>query len=236
MNITAADLVGVSAHIGHKRHKTHAKARKNLYKYDTGIAIIDSFVTARQATEAAEYLKNAGLQGKTLMVVATKKVAKDIVKKTCQEIGAFYLTSKWVAGTLTNFGEISKNLKKIMTMEEDKTQTKYKDLPKHEQMYLDKEHGKLKRGYDGIVNMKKIPDLIFVVDAHREKNVILEARKLHIPVVAIVDTNASPEFIDFPIVANDDSVSSVEYLVTNVLGAYKFLAPKEIKVEEAKAE
>lgn len=233
ITITASDLVKNSAHIGHKRHKTHAKVRNSLYKYESGVALIDSFVTATQANEAMEYLQKLGKSGKTLLVIGTKKVAKDITKKTAQSVGAYYLTSKWISGTLTNFLEIKKNLEKIDQLTEEKTTNAYKDLPKHEQMAHDKLLAKLIRLYDGIVQMRSLPDALFIVDAYKERNAISEAIKLGIPVAAISDTNADPSRVQYPIIGNDDSASSVEFLVSKVLSAYKLTKNTENQDEKA---
>ena len=227
MSVTAAQLVGVSAHIGHKRHKTHAKSRVNLHKYDSNIAIIDSFKTAAQIETAVKILQNASKDGQTLLVVGTKKVAKEIVRNIAKSSGYFYITSKWIAGTLTNFQAIKKNLQKIADLNEYHASSAFKEIPKHEQMNSEKDLGKLNRTYDGIVSMKQAPDLLFVVDAQKEKNAILEAKKLGIKVIAICDTNADPSSVDYPIVANDDSLSSVEFILKETLGNYKFTPKSE---------
>ena len=142
------------------------------------------------------------------------------ISKLCSESGIPYVSLKWPAGLLTNFEMINRNVKKLEEMRENRDAGEWKKLVKHEQVKLQKELTKLEKFYRGILPMKKIPDAIFVIDVKKEKNAVIEARAMKIPIVAVVDTNVDPALVDHPIPGNDDSLGSIEYFAKEIIGSY----------------
>ncbi|MFH0772728.1 MAG: 30S ribosomal protein S2 [bacterium] len=223
-------LFEVGAHLGHKKNRLHPKARKYVYKMVNGVAVIDLTQTAEQLHTAKEYLKDAAKNGKKLLVVGTKRVASQFVQEYCKENEIPHITTKWMPGLLTNFETLSKNTKKMIDYEAGKADGSWEQFVKHERTKMQKDLNRLKRLYGGIENMKKKPDVLFIVDIKREKNALKEAKQNNIPVIAITDTNTNPDTVDFPIVANDDSPTSAHYVIESILSSYTVE-----KTEEAKA-
>jgi small subunit ribosomal protein S2 len=241
-------LFEAGAHLGHKKNRLHPKARKYVYKMVNGVAVIDLTQTAEQLHNAKEYLKDAAKNGKRLLVVGTKRVASQFVQDYCKEKGIPHITTKWMPGLLTNFETLSKNTKKMIDYETGKADGSWEQFVKHERTKMQKDLNRLKRLYGGIEDMKKKPDLLFIIDIKREKNALKEAKQNGIPVIAITDTNTNPDTVDYPVVANDDSPTSAHYVIESILSAYtvekaeeakatkpKEAAKKEIKKEEVKA-
>ncbi len=214
------ELFIAQAHLGHKTNRIHPRARQFIYKIENGTSIIDLTQTASFLQNAEEYVKALGKEGKTLLVVATKKIANPYVFELCRTKGVSYIVTKWPAGLLTNFENIMRNVKKLSGMQEDQKNGNWEKLVKHERMALQKEMVKLERHYGGLLNLKALPDALYVVDIKKEKNAVGEATKMHIPVVAITDTNADPQYITYPIPANDDSATTIEYITNRIIEAY----------------
>ena len=201
------------AHLGHKRSRVHPKAKKYIFKIEAGTSIIDLTQTEKQLAKAIDFLKKAKKEKKIILFVATKKVASETLKEICQKKNLFYIANKWPPGLLTNFQTLKKNINHLIKMTKEKKEGGWKKFPKHEQVKLDKKLSKLNKVYGGINQLKELPDILVVIDIKKEKNAVDEAGKNHIPVVAIVDTNSNPELVDYPIIANDDAVESVQYLI-----------------------
>lgn len=233
-------LFEAGAHLGHKKNRLHPKARKYVYKMVNGVAVIDLTVTAEQLHIAKEYLKDAAKSGKKLLVVGTKRVASQFVQEYCKEKGIPHITTKWMPGLLTNFETLSKNTKKMLDYEAGKMDGSWEQFVKHERTKMQKDLNRLKRLYGGIEDLKKKPDVLFIIDIKREKNALKEAKQNGIPVIAITDTNTNPDTVDYPVVANDDSPTSAHYVIESILSAYtvekseeaKATKPKEVKKEE----
>ncbi|MCX6730569.1 MAG: 30S ribosomal protein S2 [Candidatus Roizmanbacteria bacterium] len=233
-------LFEAGAHLGHKKNRLHPKARKYVYKMVNGVAVIDLTITAEQLHVAKEYLKDAAKNGKRLLVVGTKRVASQFVQEYCKEKGIPHITTKWMPGLLTNFETLSKNTKKMIDYETGKENGSWDQFVKHERTKMQKDLNRLKRLYGGIEDMKKKPDVLFIIDIKREKNALKEAKQNGIPVIAITDTNTNPDTVDYPVVANDDSPTSAHYVIESILSAYtvekseaaKATKPKEVKKEE----
>jgi small subunit ribosomal protein S2 len=223
-------LFEAGAHLGHKKNRLHPKARKYVYKMVNGVAVIDLTQTAEQLHNAKAYLMEAAKKGKTLLVVGTKRVASQFVQDYCKEHAIPHITTKWMPGLLTNFETLSKNTKKMIDYETGKGDGSWEQFVKHERTKMQKDLNRLKRLYGGIEDMKKKPDLLFIVDIKREKNALKEAKQNGIPVIAITDTNTNPDTVDYPVVANDDSPTSAHYVIESILSAYSVE-----KTEEAKA-
>lgn len=213
-------LFDAGLHLGHKKNRLHPKARKFVYKIESGISIIDLTYTVKQLEAAKDFLKKAAKDNKNILFVATKKVASQITTELCEKNGLSFITNKWLPGLLTNFETIIKNVKKLKELKEQKDSGQWNKLVKHERVKLNKHMNNLSKFYGGIINLEKKPDFLFVLDARKERNAIIEARKMEIPVVAVIDTNANPEDVEYPIIANDDSPAAVDYLVTEIINAY----------------
>jgi len=225
-------LFEVGAHLGHKKNRLHPKARKYVYKMVNGVAVIDLTKTVVQLHLAQQYLKQAAKEGKKLLVVGTKRVASQFIQEMCKENDIPYITTKWMPGLLTNFETLSKNTKKMITYETDKADGSWDQFVKHERTKMQKDLNRLKRLYGGIENLKKRPDVLFIIDIKREKNALKEAKQNGIPVIAITDTNTNPDTVDFPVVANDDSPTSSHYVVNAILSAYKIEGEEAKKTEK----
>ncbi len=222
-------LFELGAHLGHKKSRLDPKAKKNVYKIENGTSIIDLTKTVEQLEKANNFLKEAAKEGKTVLVVGTKKVASSFLKEYCAEKNIPYMTSKWLPGMLTNFETLINNVKKLKSLKHDRDTGAWEKLVKHERTEHSKEISKLEKLYGGLESLEAKPDIVIVVDPKKEKNAVKEAQTFKIPVVALVDTNANPETIDYPVVANDDAAEVVEYIMTSLLSTFadNWQAPKK---------
>ena len=236
---TPEDLLKVGAHLGHKKQKVHPKSRRYIYKIESGVSIIDLFKTADKLQEAKEFVRQLGVDQKVLLFVATKKTARDTVGELCAAEGFNHMTNKWIAGFLTNFQEISKNIKEMRQLRQDKEEGNWKKFVKHEQTALEKKLNRIASIYHGVEKLDKKPDAIFVVDAKKEKNAITEADTMDITTIGIVDTNCDPGCVKYTIPANDDAIASVKLIAEAIVSAYaeglRGAAIAKVK-EEAKTE
>ncbi len=220
INAQVTELFKLGSHLGHKTNRVHPKAKKYIYTVENGVSVIDLTKTVGLLDQALSFITQLAGEKKTLLIIATKRVSASFTKELCQQNGIPYVTIKWPAGLLTNFEMIMKNVKKLVTMKEEKEKGEWNKFVKHEQFELAKTLNRLERFYGGLVGLTKRPDVLFIVDIKKEKNAVKEARSYTIPIVAIVDTNVDPDLITYPIPANDDSQTSIEYFVTKVVEAY----------------
>lgn len=214
------ELFDVKAHLGHKTNRVHPKSKKFIYTVENSISVIDLTKTVDLLETAKQYAGELGKQGKVMLVVCTKKIASAQVMAACKKNGIAFVSLKWPAGLLTNFDTIMKNVKKLIQMKKDKEEGAWQKFVKHDRVKLEKEMGKLEKSYGGLAAIQKLPDALFVIDIKKEKNAVNEAKKTGVSVIAITDTNVNPDLVDYPIPANDDSLSSVEYIVSQVLDSY----------------
>lgn len=221
LNKKAEQLFLLNAHLGHRKNRLHPKARKYVYKIVNGVAIINLTKTVDELEKAKEYISEAVKQGKLPLVVATKKIISSSVSKLAEENKIPYITNKWLPGLLTNFDTIMKNVKKLIQMEEEMKTGAWDKFIKHEKVKLEKQVYKLRKLYSGIINLVKKPDFLIIVDIKKEKNALKEAQQNLIKTIAILDTNSNPDEVDFPIIANDDSFGSLEYLTKELIDSYK---------------
>ncbi|MFA6422966.1 MAG: 30S ribosomal protein S2 [Patescibacteria group bacterium] len=210
---TLQQLMEAGVHFGHKKARSFPKSKVFTFGIREGIYIIDLEKTKQKLDEAAIYLKSAATNGKTIMFVGTKYQARGFVESAAKELNMPYVTERWFGGTLTNFETINENIKKMKKLESDKETAKYKALKKKEKLRIEEKIQKLHNNLDGVAMLKKVPDILFVVDTVSEKNAVHEAITMNIPVVGICDTNADPTIIDFPIPANDDAKKSLEMVI-----------------------
>lgn len=215
------ELFDASCHLGHKKNKIHPKAKKYIYTFEQGTSIIDLTKTVDFLEKAKKFIQELAKNKKKILIVATKKIASGFVGQICQANNIAYINNKWPAGLMTNFETINKNIKKLKQMTKEKEEGEWKKFVKHEQIKLEKKLKKLEKFYGGIALLEKLPDALFIIDIKKEKNALIEAKKMNIPVVAIVDTNVNPDQVDYPIPANDDASSSIEYIVKEVINSYK---------------
>jgi len=226
------ELFAAGAHLGHKSNRVHPKTNKYIYSFENGVSIIDLTKTADYLEKAKKYVSELGSSKKILLVVCTKKIASNLTKELCSKNNLLFVNTKWPAGLLTNFEMIIKNVKKLNSMKEEKEKGEWSKFVKHEQVKLDKDLNKLEKFYGGIANLKKLPDALFIIDIKKEKNSVKEAGEMKITTVAVTDTNANPDVINFPIPGNDDSITSIEYFLKEIIESY---SSSYLKAEEAKA-
>lgn len=253
--IEVEKLFELGGHFGHKRGRTSPKAKAYVYKIQNDVAIIDLFQTKTLAEAAVKALFDAGKQNKELLVVATKKNIQNFVKDIAAKEKIHYITEKWVGGFFTNFEEIKKNVDRINTFKADMESGNLNSMIKHERNKLEKEINKMLRVYEGVLTLTRMPDVVLMVDVRKEKNALTESRKMQeaqlmqekkaMFTVGILDTNANPQEVDYPIMVNDDTPAVLEYVVGALLQAFldgrKQYVPeltpeeKEAKKLEAKA-
>ena len=225
--ITLEQLLEAGCHFGHQVTRQNPKARDYIYESRDNIHIIDLVKTKEELETAAAFIKEVAQKGGTLILVGTKRQAKAVVEaqvKRVREAGAseiFTVTNRWIGGILTNFSEVAKNYKKLeeigKNLESEEIKAGY---TKKEIGGWVREKAKLESFYGGIADMKTLPQVLFVIDTHMEDIAVQEAVKMHIPVVGIVDTNADPTLVDYPIPANDDAVGSIELITAYIMDAW----------------
>ena len=215
-NIKYNDLLDAGVHFGHLTRKWDPKMAPYIFMERNGIHIIDLNKTIVCLEDAANYMQSIVRSGRKIMFVATKKQAKNIVTEHAQKLKMPYVTERWLGGMLTNFATIRKSLKKMSSIEKLMKDEAYLNLAKRERLMISREKDKLERVLGGIADLTRLPAALFVVDIKREHIAIKEAQKLNIPVIAMVDTNSNPEFVDMPMPANDDAWKSIQ-LITDYI-------------------
>lgn len=249
MKITIKDLMDHAVHFGHKTSRWNPKIKPYLYGKKNDIYLFDLNKTATKLKEALEFLYKEIANGKVVLFVATKPQAGPFIRELSKTTSMPFVTEKWLCGLLTNFETVKSRIKYFKKLKEMQKSGEMEKYTKKERGQMDKEMDKLEVMLGGVENMTKKPDLLFIVDAFREKNAISEAKKLGIKTIGIVDTNADPESVDYAIPANDDAVKSLEYLLGLVqesiltgqknkgkVKSEKKPTKKEEKVEEKKEE
>ena len=233
------DMLEAGVHFGHQTRRWNPKMRRFIFAERSGIYIIDLQKTLRQIQQAQELLKSVVLKGEAVLFVCTKKQLKAIVQVEAQNSNSFYVTERWLGGTLTNFQTVKKQLRRLRDLEQGATEGEFEHYTKKEQLLFERERQKLSRNFEGIKHMARLPGALFVVDAKKEKIAVLEANKLGIPVVAIVDTNADPDVITVPIPGNDDAIRAVSLVtgaLSDVLKEARAQMPLREVVEDGEAE
>lgn len=210
-------LLEAGCHFGHQVRRANPKMAPYIFQARDNIHIIDLVQTKAELERATVFIKKAIQEGGTILFVGTKKQAQSIVREEAMRVGAFYLTHHWISGFLTNFEVVSKNLEKLRTLRQKLEDKDYLEkITKKEKAELEKIKRKLELNYEGVINMDKMPDVIFIVDAHKEDLAVKEAQKKGITIVAICDTNANPTLVDYPIPSNDDAGKAIKLLVKTI--------------------
>ena len=217
--ISMKQLLEAGVHFGHQTRRWNPKMAEYIFTERNGIYIIDLQKTVKKIEEAYAFIKDVAESGKEVLFVGTKKQAQDSIKEEAERVGMYWVNARWLGGMMTNFKTIKKRierLEQLTKMEEDGT---FDLLPKKEVINLKAERDKLEKYLGGIKDMKKLPGALFVVDPRKEKIAIEEAKKLGIPVVAIVDTNCDPEDVDYVIPGNDDAIRAVKLIASTIANA-----------------
>ncbi len=230
MNITVKDLLDAGVHFGHQLRRFNPKSKKFVFDNRHGISIIDLEKTYHCLEKATQFIQESVAAGNDILCVATKKQAQEIVREAAIAAQMPYCTTRWLGGTLTNYVTIKKSIdkyKKFLAMEIDGSIQK---LPNKEQSVIRREMNRMKRNFEGILEMKDRPGAMFVVDTRYEEIAVAEANRLGIPVIGLVDTNADPTLLQYPIPGNDDSIKSIRIIVDVILEAMQHgLAQREVK-------
>jgi small subunit ribosomal protein S2 len=213
------DLLDAGVHFGHLTRKWDPRMAPYIFMEKNGIHIIDLNKTLVCLDEATHAIKNIVRSGRRVMFVATKKQAQDIVANEAKRLKMPYVTERWLGGMLTNFTTIRKSIKKLSSMDKMMKDEAYKNLNKKERLMIQREAEKMDRVLGGIMDLSRLPAALFVVDVKREHIAVKEAKRLNIPVFAIVDTNSDPSLVDYPIPANDDAWKSIEIITKAVAAA-----------------
>jgi small subunit ribosomal protein S2 len=216
LSIGVKELLEAGVHFGHQTRRWNPKMKPFIFDARNGIHIIDLSKTLAQLEAACDFLTKSVSRGGKVLFVGTKKQAQQAVTQTAKDCGQYYVTERWLGGTLTNFTTIKRSLARLKEIEKMETDGSINAYVKQEQAVIRREAGRLHKYFDGIRAIDKMPAAMFVVDIKREHNAVAEARKLKIPVVAIVDTNSDPDLVDYPIAANDDAIRSVRMILATV--------------------
>lgn len=214
--VAMKQLLEAGVHFGHQTRRWDPKMAEYIFQARNGIHIIDLQKTSKKLDEAYSFVKEQSEEGKTILFVGTKKQAQECVKEAAIKSGMYYIDQRWLGGMLTNFATIKTRVQRLKDLEKMQEDGTFDVLPKKEVIGLKKEMEKLEKNLGGIKDMNELPGVLFVVDPKKERTAILEARKLDIPVVGLVDTNCNPEDVDYAIPGNDDAIRAVR-LIADVM-------------------
>jgi small subunit ribosomal protein S2 len=217
--IALKDLLEAGVHFGHQTKRWNPKMKAYIFGERNGIYIIDLAKTAKLFREAEQFTTNLAAEGRTVLFVGTKRQAQDAVAEEAQRCGMYFVNQRWLGGLLTNFSTIQRSLGRLRDLEAMETDGRYETLSKKEISQLEKEKRKLQKNLEGIRNMSRLPDALFVVDTRKEKIAVDEARKLKIPVIGIVDTNCDPDEVDYVIPGNDDALRAIRLFASRIADA-----------------
>lgn len=234
---TYNELLDAGVHFGHLKRKWNPNMAPYIFMERNGIHIIDLNKTVAKIDEAAAAMKQIAKSGKKVLFVATKKQAKDTVAQLVQQVGMPYVTERWPGGMLTNFATIRKAVKKMSTIDRMETDGTFANMSKRERLQVMRERAKLEKQLGSIADLNRLPSALFVVDICKEHIAVSEAKKLNIPTFAIVDTNANPNDVDYPIPANDDASKSIEVIVRTMIEAIQEgIAERKLEKDKAMEE
>ncbi len=217
--VAMKQLLEAGVHFGHQTRRWDPKMAEYIFQARNGIHIIDLQKTSKKLDEAYAFVKEQSEEGKTVLFVGTKKQAQDCIKEAAEKCNMYYVDQRWLGGMLTNFKTIQGRVKRLADLEEMSQDGTFDVLPKKEVILLKKEMEKLQKNLGGIKEMNEIPGVLFVVDPKKERIAVLEARKLGIPVVGLIDTNCNPEDVDYAIPGNDDAIRAVKLIADVIANA-----------------
>jgi small subunit ribosomal protein S2 len=214
--VTMKNLLQAGVHFGHQTTRWNPRMKKYIYGAKNGIHIVDLQKTLKKFQEAEKFAKELARSGKTLLFVATKKQAQELIAEEAVRCGMYYINQRWLGGTMTNFLTIRKSIDRLRDLEKQEEEGEFEKLHKKEALRKRREIEKLNKFFRGIKTMKQLPDAIFIIDTRKEKIALAEARKLGIKILAVVDTNCDPEGIDYPIPGNDDAIRSIKLFTQRI--------------------
>jgi small subunit ribosomal protein S2 len=217
--LTMKELLEAGVHFGHQTKRWNPKMQKYIFGERNGIYIIDLQKTLKKFRDAYSFVRDLSSQGGTMLFIGTKKQAQETVFEEAGRCGMYYVNQRWLGGTLTNFTTIRKSIARLKKLEEMKETGEFERLPKKEVLELDREREKLEKALMGIKTMDALPSAVFIIDPRKEKIAVMEAQRLGIPIVAIVDTNCDPTGIDYPIPGNDDAIRAVRLITARIVDA-----------------
>jgi small subunit ribosomal protein S2 len=215
-NITMKELLEAGVHFGHQTKRWNPKMKEYIFGERNGIYIIDLQKTLKMFKEASKFVSDVASEGKLVLFVGTKRQAQDAIAEEAKRCGMFYINQRWLGGLLTNWVTVQKSVKRLKELDEMATDGRYELLPKKEVIKLERERKHLEANLAGIKNMTRLPDTLFVIDSNKEQIAVREARKLGIPVVAVVDTNCDPTEVDYVIPGNDDALRAIRLFASKI--------------------
>ena len=221
VSVTMKELLEAGVHFGHQVRRWNPKMKEYIFGERNGIYIIDLQKTQRMFRDAIAFVTNAIAEdrGKTVLFVGTKRQAQDAVREEAERCSQYYVNQRWLGGLLTNFQTVQKSIKRLKDLEAMQTDGRYEKLTKKERIKLDREREGLNKNLSGIKSMARLPDMVFIIDVRKEEIAVAEANRLGIPIVAVVDTNCSPEGIDYVIPGNDDALRAVRLFASRISDA-----------------
>ena len=217
--ISMKQLLEAGVHFGHQTRRWNPKMARYIFQERNGIYIIDLQKTVIKLREVYDAVKDMSRRGKIFLFVGTKKQAQDVVREEAERAGMFYVNQRWLGGTLTNFQTIQKRIARLRELERQRDTGLFEVLTKKEVSKLEDELARLERFLSGIKDMPRLPDALYIVDPRKERIAVLEARKLKIPIIAVIDTNCDPDEIDYPIPGNDDAIRAVKLMTGKIADA-----------------
>lgn len=217
--VTMKNLLESGVHFGHQVKRWDPRMKKYIFAERNGIHIIDLQKTIAAIKDGYDEVRKVTAAGKSVLFVGTKKQAQQAVQKEAERCGMFYVNNRWLGGMLTNFSTIKKSLQRLKKIEKMEIDGTFENLTKKEVAALQKEKSKLEKNLGGIKEMKELPGCIFIIDTHKEQLAVAEARRMGIPIIAVVDTNCNPEGIDFPIPGNDDAIRAISLFTSIIANA-----------------
>lgn len=226
------DLLKAGTHFGHLTSRWNPKMKEYIFMERNGIHIIDLMQTQALLDKAADAAARFARQGRKILFVGTKKQARDTIRQNAEACGSPYVVERWLGGSLTNFQTIRKSIRRMEALAKMQTDGTLEQLKKKERLMKFREYEKLNKTLGGIADMARLPGALFVVDINREKIAVNEARKLGIPIIAMVDTNTDPDLVDYPVPANDDALKSIQ-LVTSIIANAVIEGSKSKEIQEA---
>ena len=215
-NITMKELLEAGVHFGHQTKRWNPRMKEYIFGERNGIYIIDLQKTLKMFKEASKFVQELAAQGKIVLFVGTKRQAQDAIAEEATRCGGYYINQRWLGGLLTNWVTVQKSVKRLKEIDEMATDGRYELLPKKEVIKLERERKHLQANLAGIKTMNRLPDAIFVIDSNKEQIAVREARKLGIPVVAVVDTNCDPSEVDYVIPGNDDALRAIRLFASKI--------------------
>ena len=215
-NITMKELLEAGVHFGHQTKRWNPKMKEYIFGERNGIYIIDLQKTLKMFKEASKFVQDLALQGRIVLFVGTKRQAQDAIAEEAQRCGMFYINQRWLGGLLTNWATVQKSVKRLKELDEMATDGRYELLPKKEVIKLERQRKHLQANLAGIKELNRLPDAVFIIDSNKEQIAVREARKLGIPVVAVVDTNCDPSEVDYVIPGNDDALRAIRLFASKI--------------------